>query len=107
MKFSVAMCHVLTVIKKRNPIISDYTLHGKVLRRMSSTKYLGAELTEHLHLEKHIYAATAKPTKPVPSFTEVERMLSNSPLTVLQELVPFCVGVYICSLGPPSEEPQV
>ena len=47
-KFNVAICHVLTVARKRNPIASDYTLHGQILERVSSAKYLGTELTEHL-----------------------------------------------------------
>ena len=51
------------VTKMRNPKSSDYILHDHVLERVSSAKYLGVELTEHLHWGKHIHTSTAKANK--------------------------------------------
>ena len=44
MAFNGAKCHQLTVIKKRNKIFS-YTLHDQTLDKITSTKYLGVEIS--------------------------------------------------------------
>ena len=41
-------CVVLTVSGKKVPIQVDYTLHGQILARVKSAKYLGVTLTEVL-----------------------------------------------------------
>ena len=45
MEFNADKCHVLRVTCKQNPIVHDYTLHGKVLETLDSGKYLGVTLT--------------------------------------------------------------
>ena len=45
MEFNADKCHVLRVTCKENPIVHDYTLHGKVLETLDSGKYLGVTLT--------------------------------------------------------------
>ena len=45
MEFHPHKCKVRTVTGKKNPIKFTYTLHGIVLERVSSTKYLGLTLT--------------------------------------------------------------
>ena len=49
MKFNLTKCRVLTITKKWKQIESNYTLHRQTLQRVSSVKYLGVEVTEHLH----------------------------------------------------------
>ena len=46
--------------KERNRIITSYTLHNQTLVRVTSTKYLGVELTEALHRRKHIQSTAVK-----------------------------------------------
>ena len=63
MKFNVAKCNVLTITKKRNPIIFDYKLHGETLEKVQSSKYLGVEITKNLSWGKHIDQITSKANK--------------------------------------------
>ena len=42
------------VTRKQNPIIHDYTLHGKVLETVDSAKYLGVTLTRDLRWNRHV-----------------------------------------------------
>jgi len=35
-------CQVLTISRKRNPVRYEYVLHGHILQRVDSAKYLGA-----------------------------------------------------------------
>ena len=58
MAFNEAKCHQLTVTKKINKISTSYKLH-----KVTSVKYIGVEITEHLHWGKHIEATTAKANK--------------------------------------------
>ena len=75
---------MLPVTKKRNPLVSDYTVYGRALEKVSSAKYLVVELTEHLNLGKHIHAATDKAIRAsCLQLQELERMTSHSPLTLL------------------------
>lgn len=48
MEFDADKCHVQRVIRKRNRIIHDYTLDGKILETVDSAKYLGVTMTSDL-----------------------------------------------------------
>ena len=52
MKFHPDKCTVLTVSKKKNPIIFD--LHNHTLAHEESTKYLGCTITSDLNWGTHI-----------------------------------------------------
>ena len=54
MEFNTDKCHVLRVTHKQNPIIHDYTLHGKVLETVNSAKYLEVTLTSDLRWNRHV-----------------------------------------------------
>ena len=54
MEFHPDKCTVLTVSKKKNPIIFDYTLHNHTLAHEESTKYLGCTITSDLNWGTHI-----------------------------------------------------
>ena len=51
MEFNTDKCHILRVTCKQNPIIHDYTLHGKVLETVDSAKYPGVTLTPDSQVE--------------------------------------------------------
>ena len=54
MEFNSDKCHVLWVTRKQNPIIHDYTLHGKVLETVDSAKYLGVTINRDLRWNHHV-----------------------------------------------------
>ena len=47
MSVNASKCHVLSIIRKHNPVTSSYTLHGEELQQVTSAKYLGVELTNY------------------------------------------------------------
>ena len=61
MEFNSDKCHVLRVTHKQNPIIYDYTLHGKVLETVDSAKCLpGVTLTSDLMWSRHVENISCK-----------------------------------------------
>ena len=60
MSFNPSKCEVLTVIRKRLPIIHDYCMHNQKLNRVKDTKYLGLTITSDLNWNKHINQVTGK-----------------------------------------------
>ena len=52
MKFHPGKYNNMTVTSKRDPIITDYDLHGHILANVPSTKYLGVTLTQDLKLDQ-------------------------------------------------------
>ena len=46
MSVNASKCHVLSIIRKHNPVTSSYTLHGEELQQVTSAKYLGVEFTD-------------------------------------------------------------
>lgn len=70
MKFNLTKCRVLTITKKWKQIESNYILHRQTLQRVSSVKYLGVDVTEHLHWGNISRLSRLKRTRPVISFIE-------------------------------------
>ena len=60
MEFNSDKCEVLRVTRKKSMIHHDYTLHGKVLRSVTSARYLGVQLSHDLKWNSHISNVTAK-----------------------------------------------
>ena len=54
MEFHPAKCQVLSVTRKHQPILHNYTLHGVTLQHVKSAKYLGVTLTSDLRWNTHI-----------------------------------------------------
>ena len=44
-------------------IFTSYTLQDQTLDKVTSAKYIGVEITENFHWEKHIQATAAKTNK--------------------------------------------
>ena len=60
MDFNPDKCEFLRITLKRKPIISEYTIHNKVLQPVSSAKYLGVALDSKLTFNSHIDNITKK-----------------------------------------------
>ena len=54
MEFNTDKCQVLRVSRKRDPLIHEYILHGKILESVDSAKYLRVSITSDLCWNQHI-----------------------------------------------------
>ena len=54
MEFNTDKCQVLHVSHKRDSLIHEYILHGKILESVDSAKYLGVPITSDLCWNQHI-----------------------------------------------------
>ena len=54
MTFHPSKCTKMTVTGKRDPILTDYDLHGHTLANVPSAKYLGVAVTQDLKWDTHI-----------------------------------------------------
>ena len=54
MEFNADKCQVLRVSRKRDPLIHEYILHGKILESVDSAKYQGVSITSDLCWNQHI-----------------------------------------------------
>ena len=60
MSFNPSKCEVLTVTRKKQPTLFNYTMHDQILNRVKSTKYLGVTITSDLNWNKHINQTAGK-----------------------------------------------
>ena len=63
LRFNVSKCKVLTITRKKNPIIHDYTLGSQNLTRVDSEKDLGITTTSKLSWDIHANTIVAKANK--------------------------------------------
>ena len=60
MEFNPSKCQVLHITHSRQPLQSQYTLHGQFLESVDSAKYLGVNITQDLNWNHHINEITGK-----------------------------------------------
>ena len=60
MEFNPSKCQVLHITKQKQPLNTQYTLHGQVLESTNTAKYLGVTLSKGLSWNEHISSITAK-----------------------------------------------
>ena len=58
MDFNPSKCQVLHITRSRQPLQSQYTLHGQFLESVDSAKYLGVNITQDLNWNHHINEIT-------------------------------------------------
>ena len=58
--FNPSKCEVLTVTRKKQPTLFNYSMHDQILNRVKSTKYLGVTITSDLNWNKHINQTAGK-----------------------------------------------
>ena len=60
MEFNPSKCQILHITRSRQPLQSQYTLHGQFLESVDSAKYLGVNITQDLNWNHHINEITGK-----------------------------------------------
>ena len=60
MSFNTNKCSVLSVTKKRNPLVNLYNMQGSSLQHCDQHPYLGVQLTKEMCWGPHIHKTTAK-----------------------------------------------
>ena len=61
-QFNADKCEVLRITKKKNPTISNYSLHDQHLQAVQQAKYLGATISSDLSWNKHVDNTVKKAT---------------------------------------------
>jgi myo-inositol-hexaphosphate 3-phosphohydrolase len=54
MSFHPEKCNILTISRKKQPIMTSYTLHGQQLEHETTAKYLGVSITSDMKWNQHI-----------------------------------------------------
>ena len=60
MSFNPRKCEVLTVTRKKQPTLFNYSMHDHILNRKKRTKYLGVTIISDLNWNKHINQTAGK-----------------------------------------------
>ena len=60
MEFNPSKCQVLHISRDRQPIHSQYTLHGEILESVDCARYLGVSISKDLSLNTYISQITSK-----------------------------------------------
>ena len=76
MNFNVSKCKSLSITRKRNPILHQYSMNGQQVEAVSRHPYLGVEVTRNLNWSHHIDNITAKANR---SLGFVKRNLKRCP----------------------------
>ena len=63
MEFHPDKCQVLTITRKRQPILHTYSLHGHILQHVKSAKYLGVTFDHKLCWNDHIDQIASKASR--------------------------------------------
>ncbi|CAB4020537.1 Hypothetical predicted protein [Paramuricea clavata] len=63
MKFNASKCKVLTITRKKSPVITDYRLGNVILHRAHQEKDLGIIVKSNLSWDSHIFSIVSKANK--------------------------------------------
>jgi len=79
MQFNASKCETICITRKRNPIKTDYYIHGQKLATVPSRRYLGATLNEKLLWNEHVDTVTKKANN---TLAFLRRNITSCPLDV-------------------------
>ncbi|CAB4005945.1 Hypothetical predicted protein, partial [Paramuricea clavata] len=60
LKFNAEKCKVLSITRKRHPLVAEYIVNGKTLQHVSSQKDLGVRVCSDHRCSTHIYGQVTK-----------------------------------------------
>ena len=107
MSFNVSKCKSLSITRKRNPYLHQYTLNGQELESVKSHPYLGVELTQSLNWNNHINNITTKANR---SLGFIKRNLKRCPEQIKDQAYKSLVRPhveYASSVWSPHQKYQV
>ena len=93
MEFNPSKCTVIHVTRSKSIVPSQYTLYGHVLDSVSSSKYLGVTLNDHLTWSDHIQNTVTSANKTLQGGTSFVDLLCFCSVLCLLCL---CASVYMC-----------
>ena len=99
MSFHPDKCNVLRVNKKRTPLNSTYKLKGRELAELSTSKYLGVDLSSNLDWKVHI-DRTVKKTSSVLGFLRRNLRINNGEtkssayVTLVGPHLEYCASIW-------------
>ena len=79
MVFNPAKCKFLRVSNKTTPISMQYCIQGQAIQEVSSPKYLGITIDQHLTWNNHVRQVTSKANK-IKCF--LQRNLKHCPVNI-------------------------
>ena len=77
MAFHPDKCNVLTITRKRKPIVREYQLHGHTLDAVKSAKYFGCTISADQKWNEHIRNICNKANKTI-GFLKRNLNINNS-----------------------------
>ena len=99
MEFHPDKCEIISITRKRSPIHHPYKLHGKSLKHVECTKYLGIKIAKDLRWNNHIEYVTAKATNSL-NFLRRNIQIGNSKIksiayqTLVRPQLEYCQTVW-------------
>ena len=99
MSFHPDKCNVLRVTKKRTPLNSTYKLKGQELAELSTSKYLGFDLSSNLDWKEHI-DRTVKKANSVLGFLRRNLRINNREtkssayVTLVRPHLEYCASIW-------------
>ena len=99
MSFHPDKCNVLRVTNKRTPINSTYKLKGQELEELSTSKYLGVDLSKNLEWKEHI-DRTVKKANSVLGFLRRNLRINNvdtkssAYITLVRPHLEYCASIW-------------
>ncbi|KAI8498092.1 hypothetical protein Bbelb_240360 [Branchiostoma belcheri] len=99
MEFHPDKCEVLSITRKRAPIVYDYSLHGHILKHVSFVKYLGVLISGDLRWDLHIDHVSSKANNTV-NFLRRNINIANPQVkaraykTLVRPILEYCQTVW-------------
>ena len=99
--FNASKCKILTVTRKKQPLVHDYTLNNKQLEHVTEEKDLGVIVTSTLSWDEHVHATVSKANKLLGLLKRTCPLLTNAAIrrTLYLSLVKsqLCFGTQVWS----------
>ncbi|XP_076462125.1 uncharacterized protein LOC143294633 [Babylonia areolata] len=104
MVFHPNKCSVLPFTRSHSPLLSNYTLHGQTLERVTPTKYLGVMLETKLDFTQHIENICSKANK-TPGFLRRNlKVCSSHTKELAYKAMVRQVVEYACTVWDPNSD---